>query len=318
MFEPLHPRRFRRDHPVAALTGALFGLLALATAWAGAVANAYAALGTLLPDWPIAPMVLGTFVADVVGLGVPALVYVTVRRLDVPIRGSLRENLGTVALVTATPIAFVVGTSVVASLVLDSSVAELHRLAISPAVDPLLLARFTVVPSLFSALGTGALVYGAVQTRLQGAVSREDAAVLTTLVAGLFFLLPLGSLSNALFDPVRTVVFLLASGFGVFTSVCLGLVYRGVERGELSNLTRVAYAPLFLLGALGLLAALSELSALPQIVTSLGQVVVLAAAAYGYARTASISTPILVLFTYEVAIDLVVYAEVLVGVAPTP
>jgi hypothetical protein len=315
MFEALHPRRFRRENPEAVAIGRLFVVLAAVHLWTLAVATGYAQFSSAARVWSAAPLVLGAFVTDVLGFGLAALAYVSRRRLDVPTGAPAVSRTLLVAVLTPLCLVGVVALGAHAG---DTSLAALSQRTYSPTVELSFLVQTALVPAGFEAVGTGLLLFAAVQTRLSDVTTPAAAVVLTPVVAGVFFHAPMEALSLGRLDAVAFLLFALSVVVSVGVGLTAGLLYRGLRRDDLNSVLRPAYAPVLVVGGVGLLGALLELVELPHGVVDVLSLVVVAVAAVAYARTRSVWTPIATLFIYHVAVGAVTFLEVTAGLAPTP
>lgn len=319
MPDALHHRRFGRLRPEALGIGTLFVFLSVVHLWTALVGFGYARLSSLAPALPEAPILVGTFVTAVLGYGLPTVVYVHLRDLDVPI-GRPDGDAGRGLLVAVgVPIGLVAGVALVGHVLVGTSVAAINQTYYSPDVGLPFLVRTTVLPAAFGALGTGALLFGVVQTRLRDLTTPRVAVGLTTVVAGVFYFLPTANLSPGRVDGVALALFGASVLVGVCVGMALGLAYRGIARDDLDGVVSVTYAPILILGGLGALAIVqTTLVDLPGAVTDLALLGAVAAGAYGYDRTRSLWTPVASVFVYRAALGVAVYLEVIYGFAPVP
>lgn len=306
-------RRFQRRNPEAVTLGVLFAYLSLVEIWTTLLGMGYATIATTVPGWPVAPLVGGSLVTGVFGFGLAGVAFGAVRGLAIPWgRPDPQAWRAALAAVLGSSGILVVLAVVVNALDL-TSISALSQRSVSPSVAPTFLGRAVVLPAALSAIGIGLLFVGAVHTQLRAVVTKPAAVLLTALVAGVFFHLPMTTISLARPDPATGALFLIGVAISVVIGLAVGTVYRDLVANR--PVLRRETLPVVILGALGVLGVVHTMIFNADLVMDLLWLVTIAVAAYATDRTRSVWSAVGVLFTYRFVLGTLVYVEALLGVA---
>lgn len=147
MPHPLHDHRFGRESPEAVGIGSLFVFLTVVHVWTTLVGVGYVRLASPLAAIPEAPILVGSFLTYVLGYGLPAVVHVRLRDLDVPTGLPGRDDGRGLLVAVAVPIGLVAGLALVGHVLVGTSVAALEGTTYSPTVGLSFLVRTSVLPA---------------------------------------------------------------------------------------------------------------------------------------------------------------------------
>lgn len=306
-------RRFQRRNPEAVTLAVLFAYLSLVEIWTSALGLGYATLETVIPAWPVAPLVGGSLVTGVFGYGLAGVAFAAARGLVIP-WGRPDLSARRVAIVAVLGPSGILVTLAVVLNVLDlTSISALSQRSISPSVAPGFLGRAVVFPAAVSAIGVGLLFVGAVHTQLRAVATGPTAVLLTGLVAGVFFHLPMVTVSMARPDLTMGVLFLVGVAVSVVIGLAVGTAYRDLKTDR--SIFRRETFPLVVLGAVGLVGVIHTMVFNSDLVMDLLWLGTIVVAAHATDRTGSVWTAVGVLFTYRFVLGTVVYAEAVFGAA---
>ncbi|WP_255150614.1 hypothetical protein [Halorarius halobius] len=311
MPQPLRAgRRLHGRHPVAVDIAVAVGFLFAVRLWVGLVGLAYRPLADLLPAPLASPFVLGSALTFGAGFALAAAVYLRAAGLGVGLALPTRTTALPTAGAVLAPALAVLAVATLANG-LGSSLGAVVRLGYGEAATPAYLLRSALPAAVLGALGYGLVFHGAVLGTLRTRLPATWAAALTAAVAGAYR--AVGDATRP--DPVALAVFLLAAVTTVALGFTLGLAYRTYRERSLSAVADRRLLPVVALGAFGLVGVASELTT-PDALLRWGLwVTTVAAGAYGTARAESVWPGVGAFFAYLLAVDLVVYAEVVVGLA---
>lgn len=307
--------QFHDHNPEAVAIGGLFLFLALVRVWNVLVGAGFQAVGRIAPGLQTMPIVLGSFVTGVLGFGLPAIGYLYLRGWTIPIGRPRMADPRVLLGAVISPIAIVAIVGIVGNGIFGRSISSLTQQYYSPDVSPIFLVRMTVLPALFGSVGICLVVYGVVQTRLRELTPESSAIVLTTIVAGVFYYLPMETLSTATVDSALVVLFLVSVLTSVIIGMAVGLLYRGVVTDDFERLLGIEQAAIIILGTLGVVAMLETMLRDPGFVFDMIWVLILGIGAYGYSTARSIWIPIATIFLFRLSVRVAVYAEAIVGIA---
>jgi hypothetical protein len=294
--------------------GGLLAVLLLAGLWTTLVARAVLAVTDALPVDLTSPFLFGAFVTNVLGYGVPAVAYARFRGVDLRLSRPSVDDLPAVFLALVVPALLLGGVSLLGNALFDTPLSAVLQRFVSPRAGLAAVARSTLGPAVFGAVGVGLLYYGTVMGVIRERLGAGPVAtvVLTTVVAGFFRLVAWGSSVSGPADlPFVAVLLVVLVAFGA----SVGLLYRGVERGSLRDSLTRWDAPVLVVGWLALFAALLELVELPASLQGPLWVLVLATGALAAERTDSAVAGAVAVFSFHLSAGLAVYGEALLGLA---
>ncbi|MFC4551594.1 MULTISPECIES: hypothetical protein [Halorussus] len=308
---------FRNRHPEAIALSSLFLALTAAHLWAALVVTyAFRPADGLVGDGPLSTFVLSLFLTHGLGLAVGAAALARILDIEVPLGPPAVDRLPAAAAVVSAPVLLVCAVAVTANVAFDASLATLVQTHYSPQVGPSFVVVRAFVPAAFAAVGYGLLFFGVVQQRLRALTGPSHATVLTTVVAGVYWVgRPITS-SVTRFEPNAVPGFAATVLAGAAFCFCVGHLYRGAVHESLTSVLRVRYAPVFAVGLLALSAVLADLADPVGGTRDLLWVATFAVGAFGYERTRSVWVPVLALAALQFSVDVVALLEAILGVAP--
>jgi hypothetical protein len=302
-----------RWDPTALELGGVFLALTGVSLWSGLVASSVqAAVGPLAG--PQSSILLVSTATSVVGLCGGSAAYARCRGFDLGLSTPASGTGASAAASVVAPALLAAAVSVVGNALFGVSLSAVLQYGISP--DPSLgrLGRVAVLPAAFVGAGYGAVVSVVVVESVRERVARSDAAAVTTLLAGFFWLLPLRPVSRLPTGVGSAYELLVTLVFGVAFGAALGVLCRRRRSSTESRLSR-RDAALVALAAVGVVAAATGLTNATDVVENLLWVAALGIAAVGYHRTRSAWVAVLALSGFSVALRVIAYAEATLGLA---
>lgn len=301
-----------RRQPLAVALALLFAFLFALRLWVAAVGLAFEPLSNVLPGSLGSPFVIGVVLTWGVGFGLAVAAYVRVTEVSLPLGWPRRGGWLAVVAAVVVPTTAVVVVAAVANGVLGSNFGAVVRRGYGAAAPLGFVLRVTVPWALFGAIGYGLVFHGIVLGTLRELVPAGVAVVLTAAVAGVYRVIDAPTLP----DPPALAVFLLASVVTVALGFTLGLGYRAWRDDSLAAVADWRFAPVVALGLLGVVAVGSELTGVHDLLRWGMWVLTVGVGAHATARSDSLWSGVAALLAYLLLVDLVTYAEVLVGLAP--
>lgn len=314
----IRDRSFRSRHPEAVALSSLFLALAAAHLWAAlVVAYVYRPANALVDGDLLSSFVLPLFLTHGLGLAVGAAILARALDVEISLGPPTVDALPVVIGTLATPVLLVCAVAVTANVAFDASLAALAQTHYSPQVEPSFVVVRAFVPAAFAAVGYGLLFFGVVQQRLRALTGPRHAAVLTTVVAGFYWVGHPITSAVTRFEPSAVPGFAAAVLAGAAFCFWVGHLYRGAVGDSLTTVLRPRYAPVFAVGLLGLSAVLADLADPVGGTRDLLWIATFAVGAFGYERTRSVWVPVFALAALQFAVDVVALLEAIPGVAPT-